>query len=82
MFKFLRIHCDRFDDVIQERFVVLETLQEDICLMGYQHHVSSCSGPAPLTLAEQELQKIKMSEVRGQQAPCRAPIFGRSACVS
>uniref|UniRef100_A0A672IN19 Twinfilin actin binding protein 2 n=1 Tax=Salarias fasciatus TaxID=181472 RepID=A0A672IN19_SALFA len=32
----------------------LPSLQEDVCLLGYQRHVSSCSGPAPLTPAEQE----------------------------
>ncbi|XP_041673477.1 twinfilin-2 isoform X2 [Cheilinus undulatus] len=40
---------------------------EDICLLGYQRHVSSCSGPAPLTLAEQELQRIKITEGRVKQ---------------
>ncbi|KAM3878511.1 twinfilin-2 [Diretmus argenteus] len=40
------------------------TVEEDICLLGYQRHVSSCSGPAPLTVAEQELQRIKITEWR------------------
>ncbi|XP_062419806.1 twinfilin-2 isoform X3 [Pungitius pungitius] len=56
------------------KYEIFGTAEEDVCLLGYQHHVSSCSGPAPLTLAEQELQKIKMSEVRGQHALCRAAI--------
>ncbi|KAM6980251.1 twinfilin-2 isoform 2-T2 [Aplochiton taeniatus] len=38
--------------------------EEDICLQGYQRHVSSCSGPAPLTAAEQELQRIRITEVK------------------
>lgn len=42
------------------------TIEEDICLEGYQHHVSSCSAPAPLTLAEQELQRIKITEVKAE----------------
>ncbi|XP_068615885.1 twinfilin-2-like, partial [Brachionichthys hirsutus] len=37
---------------------------EDICLLGYQRHVSSYLSPAPLTRAEQELQRIKISEVK------------------
>ncbi|XP_053302280.1 twinfilin-2 isoform X1 [Pleuronectes platessa] len=46
------------------KYEMFGTAEEDICLLGYQLHVSSCSGPAPLTLAEQELQRIKISEVR------------------
>ncbi|XP_071219190.1 twinfilin-2-like [Salvelinus alpinus] len=42
------------------------TAEEDICLEGYQRHVSTSSGPAPLTAAEQELQRIKINEVRRQ----------------
>uniref|UniRef100_A0A8C9ZSH2 Twinfilin n=1 Tax=Sander lucioperca TaxID=283035 RepID=A0A8C9ZSH2_SANLU len=48
------------------KYEMFGTAEEDVCLLGYQHHVSSCSGPAPLTLAEQELQRIKITEVRGQ----------------
>uniref|UniRef100_A0A8C6P6A7 WD repeat domain 82 n=1 Tax=Nothobranchius furzeri TaxID=105023 RepID=A0A8C6P6A7_NOTFU len=48
------------------RYEMFGTTEEDICLEGFQRHVSSCSGPAPLTLAEQELQRIKITEVRGQ----------------
>ncbi|KYO35896.1 twinfilin-2 [Alligator mississippiensis] len=40
------------------------TVKEDISLSGYQKHVSSCSAPAPLTAAEQELQQIRISEVK------------------
>lgn len=38
-------------------------------LGGYQKHVSSCSAPAPLTAAEQELQQIRINEVgvRGEE---------------
>ncbi|XP_046706618.1 twinfilin-2 isoform X2 [Silurus meridionalis] len=36
---------------------------EDVCLQGYMRHVSSISAPAPLTHAEQELQRIKTTEV-------------------
>ncbi|KAJ7998425.1 hypothetical protein DPEC_G00204800 [Dallia pectoralis] len=43
------------------------TVEDDICLEGYQRHVSSSSGPAPLTAAEQELQRIKISEGRVKQ---------------
>ncbi|KAJ3602938.1 hypothetical protein NHX12_030682 [Muraenolepis orangiensis] len=43
------------------------TAEEDVCLLGYQHHVSSCSAPAPLTRAEQELQRIKITEGRVKQ---------------
>uniref|UniRef100_I3J7Z2 Twinfilin n=1 Tax=Oreochromis niloticus TaxID=8128 RepID=I3J7Z2_ORENI len=46
------------------KYELFGTTEEDICLLGYQHHVSSCSGPAPLTLAEQELQRIKITEVK------------------
>ncbi|XP_039403106.1 twinfilin-2 isoform X1 [Mauremys reevesii] len=38
------------------------TVKEDISLSGYQKHVSSCSAPAPLTAAEQELQQIRINE--------------------
>ncbi|XP_009983649.1 PREDICTED: twinfilin-2, partial [Tauraco erythrolophus] len=37
---------------------------EDVSLSGYQKHVSSCSAPAPLTAAEQELQQIRINEVK------------------
>ncbi|XP_035633095.1 twinfilin-2-like isoform X2 [Oncorhynchus keta] len=40
------------------------TEEEDICLKGYQRHMSTSSGPAPLTAAEQELQRIKINEVK------------------
>ncbi|XP_064012659.1 twinfilin-2 isoform X1 [Pogoniulus pusillus] len=38
------------------------TVKEDVSLSGYQKHVSSCSAPAPLTAAEQELQQIRITE--------------------
>ncbi|XP_013913763.1 PREDICTED: twinfilin-2 [Thamnophis sirtalis] len=40
------------------------TAKEDISLSGYQKHVSSSSAPAPLTAAEQELQQIRINEVK------------------
>lgn len=40
------------------------TVKEDISLNGYQKHVSSSSAPAPLTAAEQELQQIRINEVK------------------
>ncbi|XP_069045714.1 twinfilin-2 isoform X2 [Lepisosteus oculatus] len=40
------------------------TVQEDICFQGYLRHMTSCSAPAPLTAAEQELQQIKINEVK------------------
>uniref|UniRef100_A0A672PPU1 WD repeat-containing protein 82 n=1 Tax=Sinocyclocheilus grahami TaxID=75366 RepID=A0A672PPU1_SINGR len=40
------------------------TVEEDVCLQGYLRHVTSCSAPAPLTAAEQELQRIKITEVK------------------
>ncbi|XP_070594776.1 twinfilin-2 [Erythrolamprus reginae] len=40
------------------------TLKEDISLNGYQKHISSSSAPAPLTAAEQELQQIRINEVK------------------
>ncbi|XP_053291443.1 twinfilin-2 [Pleuronectes platessa] len=39
------------------------TVEEDVCFQGYLRHMSSCSSPAPLTAAEQELQQIKFTEV-------------------
>ncbi|CAB1315370.1 unnamed protein product [Coregonus sp. 'balchen'] len=39
------------------------TVEEDLCFQGYLRHMSSCSSPAPLTVAEQELQRIKITEV-------------------
>uniref|UniRef100_A0A3B3BEC8 Twinfilin actin-binding protein 2b n=1 Tax=Oryzias melastigma TaxID=30732 RepID=A0A3B3BEC8_ORYME len=40
------------------------TVEEDLCFQGYLRHRSSCSSPAPLTAAEQELQRIRVTEVR------------------
>jgi len=39
------------------------TAVEDICLDGYKKHLTSLNAPPPLTLAEEELQQIKESEV-------------------
>ncbi|GLD64499.1 WD repeat-containing protein 82-like isoform X2 [Lates japonicus] len=41
---------------------VFGTVEEDLCFQGYLRHMSSCSSPAPLTAAEQELQRIKVTE--------------------
>ncbi|XP_077428470.1 twinfilin-2 isoform X2 [Vanacampus margaritifer] len=49
------------------KYEMFGTLEEDVSLSGYQRHVSSCAGPAPLTLAEQELQRIKLTEGRVKQ---------------
>ncbi|KAF5909360.1 WD repeat-containing protein 82, partial [Clarias magur] len=40
---------------------------EDVCLQGYLRHISSISAPAPLTQAEQELQRIKTTECKVKQ---------------
>ncbi|XP_028853249.1 twinfilin-2 isoform X2 [Denticeps clupeoides] len=47
---------------------IFGTVLEDISLQGYQRYVSSCSGPAPLTAAEQELQRIKITEVKAEMS--------------
>uniref|UniRef100_A0A6Q2Y4Z2 ADF-H domain-containing protein n=1 Tax=Esox lucius TaxID=8010 RepID=A0A6Q2Y4Z2_ESOLU len=39
------------------------TVEEDLCFQGYLRHMSSYCTPAPLTAAEQELQRIKITEV-------------------
>ncbi|XP_077582281.1 twinfilin-2-like isoform X3 [Stigmatopora nigra] len=39
------------------------TVEDDVCFQGYLRHVTSCSSPAPLTAAEQELQRIRVTEV-------------------
>lgn len=44
--------------------VCLPALQDDLCFQGYLRHVSSSFSPAPLTAAEQELQRIKVTEVK------------------
>ncbi|XP_064822886.1 twinfilin-2-like [Oncorhynchus masou masou] len=65
------------------------TEEENICLEGYQRHMSTSSGPAPLTAAEQELQRIKINEkldtekemielvhsdpTEAHELPCRVP---------
>ncbi|XP_043563632.1 twinfilin-2 isoform X3 [Chiloscyllium plagiosum] len=40
------------------------TMKEDVCFSGYQKHVLSRLGPAPLTAAEEELKQIKINEVK------------------
>uniref|UniRef100_A0A3Q3ISX5 ADF-H domain-containing protein n=1 Tax=Monopterus albus TaxID=43700 RepID=A0A3Q3ISX5_MONAL len=39
------------------------TVEEDLCFQGYLRHLSSRASPAPLTAAELELQRIKVTEV-------------------
>ncbi|KAL6457893.1 hypothetical protein MHYP_G00331230 [Metynnis hypsauchen] len=46
---------------------IFGNVEDDVCLQGYLRHVSSSSGPAPLTAAEQELQRIKITEGRVKQ---------------
>uniref|UniRef100_A0A8C6T2Q2 WD repeat domain 82 n=1 Tax=Neogobius melanostomus TaxID=47308 RepID=A0A8C6T2Q2_9GOBI len=48
------------------KYELFGTVEDDVCLLGYQHHVASCAGPAPLTVAEQELQRIKITEVKAE----------------
>ncbi|MEQ2159226.1 Twinfilin-2 [Goodea atripinnis] len=56
------------------------TVEDDLCFHGYMRHRSSCSSPAPLTAAEQELQRIKVTEVlvksyalsEGVTGPCKS----------
>ncbi|KAK7915907.1 hypothetical protein WMY93_011668 [Mugilogobius chulae] len=48
------------------KYEIFGTVEDDVCLLGYQHHVMSCSGPAPLTVAEQELQRIKSQSQRSR----------------
>ncbi|XP_066519993.1 twinfilin-2 isoform X1 [Hoplias malabaricus] len=43
---------------------IFGNVEDDVCLQGYLRHLSSSSGPAPLTAAEQELQRIKITEVK------------------
>ncbi|XP_049718766.1 toll-like receptor 9 isoform X3 [Elephas maximus indicus] len=40
------------------------TVKDDLSFAGYQKHLSSCAAPAPLTLAERELQQIRINEVK------------------
>lgn len=53
-----------FGRLVSECGLCLHLHQEDVCLQGYLRHVSSITAPAPLTRAEQELQRIKTTEVR------------------
>nr|XP_020497987.1 WD repeat-containing protein 82-like [Labrus bergylta] len=43
------------------------TVEDDVCFQGYLRHMTSCSSPAPLTTAEQQLQQIKVTEVKFKQ---------------
>uniref|UniRef100_A0AAQ4RC91 Twinfilin actin-binding protein 2b n=1 Tax=Gasterosteus aculeatus aculeatus TaxID=481459 RepID=A0AAQ4RC91_GASAC len=43
------------------------TVEDDLCFQGYLRHMASCCCPAPLTAAEQELQRIKVTEVKLKQ---------------
>lgn len=42
--------------------------QDDLCFQGYLRHMASCSSPAPISVAEQELQQIKVTEVKLNQS--------------
>lgn len=42
--------------------------QDDLCFQGYLRHMASCSSPAPISVAEQELQRIKVTEVKLNQS--------------
>lgn len=44
--------------------VCAPSLQEDLCLQGYLRHTSSCSSPPPLSVVEQDLQQVQVSEVK------------------
>lgn len=46
-----------------------EFLQEDVSLRGYRKHKQVAGAPAPLTFAEEELQKIKKEEVLSLSLP-------------
>ncbi|KAL7891500.1 hypothetical protein AOLI_G00009760 [Acnodon oligacanthus] len=50
---------------------IFGNVEDDVCLQGYLRHVSSSSGPAPLTAAEQELQRIKITEGRVKQTEAK-----------
>ncbi|XP_076202311.1 twinfilin-2 isoform X2 [Aptenodytes patagonicus] len=59
------------------------TVKEDVSLAGYQKHVSSCSAPAPLTAAEQELQQIRINEdSRCQDSSTEMMVGGCCCCPS
>ncbi|XP_061147427.1 uncharacterized protein LOC133162319 isoform X4 [Syngnathus typhle] len=38
------------------------TMEDDVCFQGYLRHMTSSCSPAPLTAAEQELQRIRVTE--------------------
>uniref|UniRef100_UPI0037E77EFF twinfilin-2-like isoform X1 n=1 Tax=Semicossyphus pulcher TaxID=241346 RepID=UPI0037E77EFF len=42
------------------------TVEDDVSFQGYLRHMSSCCSPAPLTAAEQELQRIRVTEVKSE----------------
>ncbi|XP_064012660.1 twinfilin-2 isoform X2 [Pogoniulus pusillus] len=56
------------------------TVKEDVSLSGYQKHVSSCSAPAPLTAAEQELQQIRITEDSCSQDSSTEMMVGGCCC--
>ena len=39
------------------------SFQEDVKLSGYKKHLTAQAAPAPLTMAEEELEDIKRNEV-------------------
>ncbi|KAM3870290.1 twinfilin-1a [Diretmus argenteus] len=43
---------------------IFGTTKDEMCLSGYKKHLTSQAAPLPLTAAEEELRKIKLSEVQ------------------
>ena len=50
------------------------SFQEDVILSGYKKHLTAQAAPAPLTMAEEELEDIKRNEV-GQKSESFNPIL-------
>ena len=57
----------------QIREEVFGTVIEDVSLDGYRKHVLAQHAPAPLTMAEEELEEIKKTEVRPKKS-CLFPV--------
>ncbi|CAG5127193.1 unnamed protein product [Candidula unifasciata] len=51
---------------------IFGTVQSDVSLAGYRRHVQSALAPAPLTLAEEELQLVKQNELETAMAMVNA----------
>ena len=50
------------------------SFQEDVKLSGYKKHLTAQAAPAPLTMAEEELEDIKRNEV-GQKSESLNPVL-------